>query len=94
MADQGEIVRQIDEKSARAAERAGRPSRAALVLGLVFPSGFALARGLFLRGGLFRGAEGLKEAVNEAALSFVTGAKRYEKLHGRSEALEEKMGKP
>lgn len=83
----------MGETPLTAAERAGRPSRITLALRLVFLPVLALAGGLFLRGGLFRGVEGLKEAVNGAALSFVTEARRYEKFYGAPEALEEKTGK-
>lgn len=77
MKPQSEIIKEIDEKS-----EIDEKAKPASMLRLIFIAPLMLIYGLILKGGLFMGVKGLKQAVNQSAAGFVTEAKRYEKDHG------------
>ncbi|VAX21231.1 hypothetical protein MNBD_NITROSPINAE01-1265 [hydrothermal vent metagenome] len=76
METQKETIDRIERESNNmACEGSGSRMRLIFIPVLVF------MRSLFLKGALFRGVAGLKEAVNEWALYFMTESKRYEKSY-------------
>ncbi len=89
MEPQADAVRNIDDASTKAAELPGelKPGRLAMAFRLVFPPAAEFLGVFVLKGGAFRGVDGLKSAVNAWALSFTTQAKRYEKHYADDTAL-------
>ncbi len=49
-----------------------------------------LVRSLFFKGALFRSVPGLKDAVNEWALYFLTESKRYEKSYANDSEMKKR----
>ncbi|MBI4667461.1 MAG: hypothetical protein HY751_13750 [Nitrospinae bacterium] len=91
MESQSDAIRRIDSESAMAARDAqAAPGRGALVYELLVPPVAVLFRVLFSQGSVFKGASGLKDAVNAWAGAFAPAAKRYEKFYASSEALNAK----
>ncbi len=84
MTDQGGAIRDIDLKSAASA---GRPADRGIFGAVIFAARLLLfpvirfVRSIMSKDGLPRGMTGLKRAVNDCALEFVTEAKRYEKSY-------------
>lgn len=95
MLEQRLIIEDIDKKSSSAADAAGASrvsrSRAMIVTRMVFIPPAAFLKTYFLKGGLTRGVEGLRDAVNAWVLSFATEAKVYEKLYADFSDAEEKI---
>lgn len=94
MEPQADAIRRIDEESTQSvrSEPAGtpKPGSSVMALRLIFiPSGKFL-KSYVLKGGVFRGIDGLKSAVNEWALSFSIEAKRYEKHYADDTELKKR----
>ena len=90
MEQQADAVRYIDEASTKVVDALSgesKPGRLAMALRLVFTPALRFANEFIVKGGVFRGIEGLKSAVNAWALSFATQAKRYEKHYADDTAL-------
>lgn len=95
MEPQAEAVRNVDEASTMAANGLSgkfRPGRLTMALRLVFPPALEFIGVFVVKGGMFRGVDGLKSAVNAWALSFATEAKRYEKYYADDTALKSRAG--